>query len=175
MRTLALVATVALFAPVAAAEPPSPIARAEKGDVMCYQPDAARKTCQSTASYKTLPNGQVRNSTVVLVGIKPVVVMETATLVTIRNGQLCGPLKASDIDRATYTVDGVPATPKQTELLHQQMMDSMATLLNADLCTTYVPSGNGLTSREAVDGVNQPKLDEHVIWVSRSDGYKVAP
>jgi hypothetical protein len=175
MRSLAVVAAFALFSPAALCEPPSPIARAEKGDVQCYQPDKARKTCQSIASYKTMPDGKIQNTAIVLVGLKPVVVMRTATLVSIKNGQVCGPIKQADIDRATYTVDGAPATPRQVEVLHQQMTDSMATLLNADICTAYPPSGDGLTARETVDGVAQPRLDQHVIWVSPADGYKVAP
>jgi hypothetical protein len=175
MRSLALIAIAAFLAPAAFGDPPSPIARAEKGDVQCYQPDTANKTCQSIASYKKTPDGKFLNTAIVLVGLKPVVVMTTATLVSIKNGQVCGPIKQADIDKATYTVDGEPATPKQVEVLHQQMTDSMATLLNADICTAYVPNGDGLTARETVDGVSQPKLDQHVIWVSPSDGYKVAP
>jgi hypothetical protein len=175
MRSLALVAALALFSPAALCEPPSPIARAEKGDVQCYAPDKVRKTCESTASYKTMPDGKIQNVAIILVGLKPVVVMQTVTLVSIKNGQICGPIKQADIDRATYTVDGAPATAKQIEVLHQQMTDSMATLLNADICTTYLPNGDGLTARETVDGVSQPKLDQHVIWVTPADGYKVAP
>jgi hypothetical protein len=175
MRSLALVTAFALFSPAALSEPPSPLARAEKGDVQCYVPDKAHKTCQSTASYKTMPDGKIQNTAVVLVGLKPVVVMTTTTLVSIKNGQVCGPIKQADIDKATYMVDGAAATPKQAELLHQQMTDSMATLLNADICTAYLSSGDGLTARETVDGVSQPKLDQHVIWVAPGDGYKVAP
>src|ERR1700754_1049946 len=109
MRSLALVAAFAVLSPAAFCEPPSPLARAEKGDVQCYAPDKAHKTCQSTASYKTMPDGKIQNTAVVLVGLKPVVVMTTTTLVSLRNGQVCGPIRQADIDKATYSVDGEPA------------------------------------------------------------------
>lgn len=188
MRRLALIVTVAVCSaagvmgsPTAVCAPPgaslagSPIARAEKGDVQCYQPDTTKKTCQSIADYKRLPDGTIQNVATVLVGLKPVVVMQTATTVTIRNGQVCGPIKQADIDGATFTVNGAPATAKQAELLRKQMTDSMATLLNADICTAYLQSGNSFTARETVDGASQPNLDQHVIWVAQADGYKVAP
>ena len=175
MRSLALSAALALWSPAGVCAPPSPIARAARGDVQCYDPDTVRKTCQSIAIYKVLDDGKVENTAIVLVALTPVVIMQTSTLVGVKGEQICGPLKSEDIDKATFTISGVPANPGQTETLRKQMMDSMADLLNATICTAYVPQGEILIARETVDGVSQPKLDQPVIWVTQAEGYKVGP
>ena len=175
MRSLALVAALAVWSPAGVCAPPSPIARAAQGDVQCYDPDTARKTCQSIAAYKVLADGKIENTAIVLVGLTPVVVMQTSTLVAIKGDQICGPLKAEDIDKATFTIGGAPANAGQVVILRNQMKDSMADLLNATICTTYVPQGEILIARETVDGVSQPKLDQPVIWVTQAEAYKVAP
>jgi hypothetical protein len=175
MRSLALVAAFVLWSPAGVCAPPSPIARAAQGDVQCYDPDTAHKTCQSIAIYKVLADGKIENTAIVLVGLTPVVVMRTATLVAIKGDQICGPLKADDIEKATFTIGGAPANPGQTSILRSQMKDSMADLLNSTICTTYVPKGEILIAKETVDGVSQPKLDQPVIWVTQAEAYKVAP
>src|SRR4051794_20914073 len=102
---ISLVLVLAL-APAADPAADDPIAPAAHGKVQCYAPNMERKTCASIGAYTRRSDGTVDNRAIVLVAPTPLVVMDTTTPTTIKAGAICGPIRASDIDAATITVDG---------------------------------------------------------------------
>src|ERR1700720_1128659 len=64
---------------------------------------------------------------------------------------------------------------KQTATLRQQMQSAMKGFFGPEICSTYVPADGLLLAKVTVDGASQPTMEQKVIWVSPTDGYKVSP
>ena len=57
----------AACSPAEGASLDSPIAPAAQGQLQCYTPDVARRTCRSLAAYKSKANGAIDNTAIVLI------------------------------------------------------------------------------------------------------------
>lgn len=172
-----LVITMILAAspPVRAASLESPITPAAQGQLQCYTPNVVRKTCQSLATYKSSANGAIDNTAIVLISQSPPITMTTISPVVIKRNQVCGFIRPQDIAAASFTLGGSPAGPAETERLRQRMQSAMKGFFGHEICTAYIPDGESLLAKATVDGVSQPAMDQRVIWVSPSDGFKVSP
>src|SRR5437899_11866948 len=103
MKALMFLAAIAVSnLPAQAASLPDPIAPAANGQLQCYSPDTARKTCNSLASYKPGANGTIDNIAVVLISKDPVITMEAVSPVEIKAGKVCGKIRKQDIDVAKF-------------------------------------------------------------------------
>ncbi|ESQ89637.1 hypothetical protein ABAC460_12265 [Asticcacaulis sp. AC460] len=154
--------------------PSDPLAPVQYGQVQCYSPDAATKTCNSIARY-TPNSGGYTNTATILLSSRPAVTMTTSTQVQVRDGAVCGTLRDEDIEAAKVKVDGRGLSSGEASLVVSAVADAVNDYVGQEICTTYVAAGDGLTAKASVQGTPQPELDQPVIWVSPSDGYKVAP
>ncbi|MBV8799105.1 MAG: hypothetical protein JO208_04760 [Alphaproteobacteria bacterium] len=152
-----------------------PLAKARTGSLQCYSPDAVRKTCNALAGYTFDHNGKILNQAEVLLSPQQFIVMKTISPVEIRGEAVCGPLRKQDVDAAQIFVQGKSVTDAQAAQLRAQIETSMAARFGKEVCTTYLPQGNKLTTSVTVDGVTQPDFAETVIWVHPNEGYKVGP
>ena len=175
MRCCGIMLALACVAFTPAHAEPSPLAEGLQGKLQCYTPDPARKTCQSMASYRARADGGYDNTAFVLVSPSPQVVMIAVSPVEVRGEQECGVMRPADIDTANFTVQGRAADPRLTGLLREKVKAALQDRFNHEICTTYVPDGEALTAQASLDGVRQPSLDQAVIWVAPTDGYRVAP
>jgi hypothetical protein len=153
----------------------APLEPAGRGQLQCYQPDVARKTCQSLAGYRRTVSGGIDNLAVVLVSPIQTVVMTSVTPVEIKAGQVCGAVRAGDIAAASFTVDGKPASAAMTDTLRRSALTGMKIYIGHEICTAYVPEHGTLRAAATVDGVRQAWMDQKVVWVSQGDGYRVGP
>jgi hypothetical protein len=171
--TVALATTVASgAAPALAADPLAP-ARAGKGQ--CYVPDTTRKTCQSIGWYSWQADGRISNRAELLVPSTPPLVVTVTSPVFVRGEAVCGPLRAEDIAAATVTVDGKPVPEEAAGQVRQLMIQAMQPFTGKVICTTYIADGEFLRAEATIDGAPRPDLTQRVLWVSPSDGYRVAP
>jgi hypothetical protein len=83
-------------------------------------------------------------------------------------------LKREDLDQATFTANGKELNSKQADQVRQQMAQGAKNELGHEICTAYVPKGNGFVAKESDNGA-AAKGEEPVIWVSPDEGYRVAP
>ena len=168
---------LALSAPAfsASAADLGPLAPAAQGKVQCFRPNEVAKTCQSLGSYKISPSGEIENTATMMISTSPQVVMTTHAPAVIKAGKDCGVLKAEHIDASTFVVEGKPADAQQTAALRTQMKAALKNTLGHEVCSAYVPNGAALLATSTFDGFARPDLDQKVIWVSPSEGYKVAP
>jgi hypothetical protein len=177
MRRLGLI-IACLVMPVAAtgAVLPPPIADAAREKLQCYQPDMVRKTCRSMASYGSDASGKIINPATVLISARPAIVMATTTRVVVRAGRVCGVIRQEDVAAAEFTVDGLPATPEQTTMLREQVAVIQKPMIGPEICTAYVRDGAMLVAKATIGGVaTKPAMDQKVIWVTPTEGYRVAP
>ena len=155
---------------------PPPIADAARGRLQCYQPDVVRKTCRSLASYGIDANGKIINPATVLISARPAIVMATTTYVVVRAGRVCGVIRQEDVAAAEFTVDGLPATAEQTTMLREQIAIIRKPMIGPEICTAYVRNGAMLVAKATIGGVaTKPAMDQKVIWVTPTEGYRVAP
>ena len=176
MRAFWLLAMIwAVCSPAQGASLDSPITPAAQGQLQCYTPDAARRTCRSLAAYKSKANGAIDNIAIVLISQSPSISMTTVSRVVIKANQVCGLIRPRDIDAARFALGDRPADSAQTAALRQQMQSAMKGFFGHEICTTYVPADGSLLAKVTVDGASQPTMDQRVIWVSPTDGYKVSP
>lgn len=153
---------------------PDPLAPAASGQVQCYVP-TDHKTCASIATYTANGDGTFANGATVLLSKKPVVVMQTSTPVTIKAGAVCGAVTRDSIAHAALSVNGQAIPADKSAPILQQIAGSLGSVIDHEICTTYVPNGAGLVAKASMDGKAQPDQDQKVIWVSPADGYSVAP
>ncbi|HEX3430027.1 MAG TPA: hypothetical protein VHT03_03995 [Rhizomicrobium sp.] len=176
MRLVWLAATFCAVAQTASgATLPPPISSASEGKLQCYAPNLSTKSCQSLAAYRFAPDGSIINPATVLISAVPVVTMRTTTSVKIKANGVCGFIRQADVDTATFTIGDTPANAAQTAMLRQQMGAAQKNFFDHEICTNYTPQGDGLVGKVYVDGVPQPQMDQKVMWVYPTDGFKVRP
>jgi hypothetical protein len=152
------------------------LAPAREGQLQCYVPNVEAKTCESLAGYSFDAQGGIVSQGEVLISpAQPLVVMSMSSPVTVRNGALCGPMTAEDLQRASFTIDGAPADAAQTQSIRAMLTQQLAGLLGVDVCTTFTPDSGGFRAEASFNGTPQPMLTQRVIWVGADEGYRVAP
>ncbi|MBW8734716.1 MAG: hypothetical protein JF571_10490 [Asticcacaulis sp.] len=167
---------VAYFAAAAAAAYAPPLDPAASGQIQCYVPDTARKTCSSMAYYVARDDGSFDNRAVVLINKAPAVTLETTTRVGIKNGAVCGALRAEDIAAGKVSVSGRVMTPEEASPVLNSITQALGGVIGHEICTAFVPDASGkLTAQASMDGTRQAEQDQPVLWVAPSDGYTVAP
>lgn len=154
----------------AAATGGDPLAPAWSDQVQCYGPDTTRRECASIGAYRRGPGDVVLNEAVVLISPSPHIVMTSVAPVQVKDGAICGVLRPGDVAASTFAVAGAPATPEQAAALRKQMTAAMQPLFGKEVCTSMTASGGG---EARIDGVRVPAMDQPVIWVPKSAGWKI--
>ena len=174
MILLALTAAAALDP--GPADAAGPLAPARSGQVQCYRPDRARKTCRSLAAYRAAPGGDYVNAATIPISPDGVVTLTTETPVRVVAGAVCGALRAEDVARGTVIAGGTAVPPEQAAPLLAQIADLMSGLIGRQICTRYeaAPAGD-LLARVTIDGAEQPEATQSVAWVGADEGYRIAP
>jgi hypothetical protein len=163
-----------MFAAPAAAQTADVLAPARVGQLQCFEPNATAKTCQALGGYTFASSGVIENAAEVLITPSaPVIVMRVTTPVTIRNNAICGPITPADIARATFTVDGAPASEAQTASIRSSIQESP--MMNVDTCISVTPVDGGLRAETSIGGTPRPEMNQRVVWVNANDGWRVAP
>ncbi len=153
---------------------PDPIKPVAAGKVQCYAP-TDHKTCASLASYAAAPDGTYATSAIVMLSKDPVVIMQTTTEVRIKDGAVCGTILKSDITSGSLSVSGEAVPADKAAPFLEKVAEHLTPIIDHEICTVFVPDGDGFIAKASMDGQTQPDQDQKVIWVSPADGYAVAP
>lgn len=170
-----VVAGLALWAAPAMAQNADPLAPARTGQLQCFEPNVAAKTCQSIGAYLFQANGVIENPAQILIAPAPAIIINVNSPVTVRNNAICGALAATDIERASFTIDGVSANEAESAEIRSNLTRELAPIIGQESCITLAPDGDGFRADTSMGGVPQPQLTQRVIWVGANDGYRVAP
>jgi hypothetical protein len=150
-----------------------PIADSNRGELRCYRPDVAKKTCQSIASFRrTGPQTYVNTA---LLPLGNDVTLEMHSPVIIKGNAVCGTVTRQDVLAATLRNRNQVLGPQTAKPLLEHVARAVSPFFNKEVCTRYEPSGADFTAKTSVDGVYQPDRDGMAKWIASADGYTVAP
>lgn len=169
------VLALGLIATAAAAQDGDVLAPARAGQLQCFEPNVAAKTCQSLGSFAFHPNGVIDNAAEMVLMPQPLIVMRATAPVTLQNNAICGPITSADIDRATFTINGAAASAEESAQLKAAMQQQLAPMFGQETCLTLTPVDGGFRADSTVAGTARPDLAQRVIWVGANDGWRVAP
>lgn len=159
----------------ALAAPTNPLAPAADGQLQCHQPNDEKRTCRSIASYQRKDDGTYTNTAVVLLSSAGPVTLETTTVVTLKAGAVCGAIRANDLNTGKLRVAGRLLPDSEAAPILPRIAQSMASVIDKEICTSYEESTQGLTAKATISGEYRPDADQRVKWVQANDGYQVAP
>jgi hypothetical protein len=161
---------------IATAAPlPAPLTPASQGQVQCYVPNSATKSCQLIAAYARDAAGVIQNRATVLVSRDFPITMTTTAPVQIHEGRVCGVVRTEDFAGATFTIAGQAADMAQTADLRAHVADGMKAVISHEVCLDYVRAGETWVAKAYFDGTAHPEGDEAFIWVAADGGWRVAP
>src|SRR5260221_860076 len=129
MSVIGLFLWGALSAPL-----PEPIALASDGQLQCWSPDTARKTCLALATFRVRDDGAIEASAVVQVSSRPPATMEIAIPVEVADGQVCGAIRDQDLDAAAFSLAGLPLDDPQAGPVRGQVRDTIRNSIGPCLC-----------------------------------------
>lgn len=173
---MSLLALLLAFAPgPVTADSADPLAPAARGLVQCYGPNSERKTCVSIGAYARDEKGVIQNTATVLMASSPQIVMTTVAPVQVKAGAVCGFIRVSDLDTASFVIDGVAADATDAAAVRRAVAPAYAPFLEKEFCTVFRADGPGLVGEVTVGGQRRRDLDQRVRWVSPAEGYEVKP
>jgi len=152
-----------------------PLAPARTGQLQCYRPDIAARTCVALSGYARNPDGSYRNPSEIPLPIAPLTTFKSVVRVVVHDGAVCGKITAADLDAGTFFRSGKPVSAAAARPLRDVLKRTMARLIGREVCTTYTPEegGDQLIAQVTVDGNYVQAADAPVLWVSPSDGFRV--
>jgi hypothetical protein len=168
----AIVLIAAAQSPLAVSDPLGP---ARSGQMQCYMPDAAKKTCRTLAQYIWAPDGSVQNPAQEMISDNPVIIMRGSSPVVVRGNAVCATFVARTIEEATFTVNGQLAPLEVSSQIRMQLLMASTDRIGKEICTSYVQNGNQFVEQVKIDGVAHPELSDKMIWVKPTDGFRVGP
>ena len=175
LAATAVIATLAAATPSAAQHLTGPLAPAASGHLLCLTPYPASKTCESLATFRVDAAGLIQKTNVLL--FLDGVTIETTTPVVIRGDQVCGALRAQDIDAARIATDngGGPVSDAKAADAKAQYKLGFGDSFDREVCTAFVQTDAGLTAQATVAGERDSGLDRMAAWVGADEGYRAAP
>jgi hypothetical protein len=171
MLVIAILLAASASAPDRAADT-DPIARSNLGEIQCYRPDPANKTCESIASYKrTGPGTYITTS---LLPLGDGVTLEMRSSAVVKDGAVCGSISRKNILAGRLRSGNQPIAHEKAKPLLEHLADQVKPVFGKELCTRYESSGSDLIAKNSLDGVDQPDKDTIVKWMAPAEGYTVA-
>lgn len=153
---------------------PDPLAPARSGQVQCFQPDHARKTCNGIAVYRLTGDDRYSVRTTSFVEETGDLVVESEAPVRIARGAACATLMPANIEGARYRRGGVVLSDDEARPIMARLEAPVWTLFGKEFCTRYATIGGGLVAIVDIDGAATSQIAQRVAWVGPNDGYRVA-
>lgn len=158
-------------------DPAGPLAPARTGQVQCYEPDVARKTCESIGSYRFEADGRILNKAEIVLkeGARVLVIAESE--VYVRDQAECSSEPVAPGHILSVEIDGAPLTGDDLDILREELANGMNDVIGeGEYCSTYHPKPDGsMVALVTVDGRARPDFTSTVRWVRREDGWRLEP
>jgi hypothetical protein len=165
-----------MIAALLAAALTGPLAPAASGMVQCVAPNIDRRVCGAITRFMTTSDGRLESWSESLVSASPVIIMRMHASERIDGAADCSRITGSDIDLASFLLDGRPMPPAEALELRRDVRGSMIEIVDREVCTRFTPGPDGaLTTDVTINGVPTPDMRMTVIWLPADNDYKVAP
>ena len=152
-----------------------PLAPARKGQVQCYFPDLATKTCQGLATYEQTGPSAYSSRSVLLIDAAGPTTLETTSTVRARGNAECSMVRGSEALAGKVIVDGRQLPAREAKPTVARIASNLAPVNGREVCIRYEPVEDGtLMGHVTIGGVRRADLDQPIIWVNPSDGYSIA-
>jgi hypothetical protein len=168
-----LVVTNVICAPPAAAQSGEFLRRSQAGEVECWSPDRAARTCRAMSTYRSLEGGRIVNDAIVFLQHDPRVIMFVSSDVHVRDEMICGTVLSSDLDAAYFEIDGVRADDEQAHAIRGAVAQLFAGI--SEVCSRHTRDGEQFLVTAIVDGIERADLSDRMVWIRPEDGYTIDP
>jgi hypothetical protein len=148
-----------------------PLKPARSGRIQCHNPDLANRRCESITRFMFLQDGGVVAVSDVRLGVDPLMILQTATPVTVREGMVCGDLKDSRVSQ--LTVNGGPARPEEVREVKGATQEAWREDFGKPRCSHYIAEGDLFTVETTVDGVSLPEFRHRMMWIDPDSGFAI--
>lgn len=153
-----------------------PLAPALVGQVQCFDPDPASRTCRSMAALRRNPDGTWATTVTTMPDPAQPLTLEIASTVVVRNGAVCGAVQRDQIMAGHLRYFGQPIPADHALPVLVQIADALGAVIGREVCTVYTAAPGGLIARGSVTG--DPRgagPGQRLSWVRADSGYHVAP
>jgi hypothetical protein len=150
------------------------LAQSKAGKALCSNPDEASKTCSSIASYKIAPDGSAMEISEVLLAPNQALTLVMSVTAEVEGNSSCGTLTEANLGRAKVRMGGEDFPPDRNSLALNRLKVNLQPFFGKKACDTLRVEGGGLVKYGQVEGVDM-KMGKPIMWISPTDGYKVAP
>lgn len=157
--------------------PSDPLAPARSGQVLCFEPDPAARTCLGQARYRWMPDDTVASDLIVRVSRFPITVHSTAT-VHMRGLSECSAVGNASAQITAIYEEGQPLQGSDFDEARDLLGGAIDIGIGPgrELCLTHeVQADNTLRLVAYVDGRRRADLDSAARWVDPTDGWRLAP
>lgn len=152
-----------------------PLAPAQSGQLECYFPDLAAKTCQGIATYRQTGPATYSSRSVVLIDAAGPATVEMGTTVRVRANAECSIVRGSEALAGKVMVDGRQLPAGEAKPILARIATNVASLNGREFCVRYEPAEDGtLMGQVTIGGGRRPDLDQPILWVNPNDGYSIA-
>ena len=103
------------------------------------------------------------------------ITMEMHGPLAVEGQRTCGTLSAETLDTIVFRVNGQPASQEQITAIQPRVRAAMTPMIGRKTCDQFNVVEGALTKQGSVEGIAVVVPPKPVAWVSRDQGYSVAP
>ncbi len=152
-----------------------PLAPAKAGKLWCYEPDSENKTCSSFSRFEWDPAGTIWEEDEIAISANPSVAMKVRAQSTLEGVAICQVIAEATFQKATFVVDGKPATADEDLAYRVQYGSRFAPFYGKKFCLEVSPYESIFITQVAIDGTPYPSATSRLKWISPDEGYVLAP
>ena len=143
--------------------------------MLCSNPDLSTKTCSAIATFILDENGNATETAELLISPSPPITLEMSTSVEIRGSVNCSKLTLAQMQKGRLRVNGTLLPSEQNEAALSKITAMMASMADKRACDELRIEAGQLIKIGQVDGIEIKLPGKPVSWISKNDGFKVAP
>lgn len=156
-------------------DPVDVMANIRAGHQLCSNPDPATKTCSTLATYSLDQGGSVVERVEMLLAPAAPISMEMEAPLTVEGQRTCGAISAETLDAIIFRVNGQPASQEQLAGIQPRVRAALTPMIGRKACDQFSVIGGVLLKQGLVEGLDVVVPPKPVAWVSKDQGYSVAP
>ena len=171
---MSLLASIAILLAGASATADDPLAPAQSGQVQCFGPDVATRTCRALTVAKRNPDHTWTTTVTSVADPTQPLTLEVSSVVTVRDGAVCGAVRREDVIAGRLRYFGVVVPASRALPILARLADALGPATGQEICTRFEPGEGVMIARGRITASPGPAVpDQTMIWVRPDAGYRV--